>query len=386
MTLIRDTETLSIFCKPLHETEFITVDTEFMREKTYWPELCLIQVAGPQSFAAIDPQAEGIDLTPLFELLNNANVTKVFHAARQDLEIFLHLMDEMPKQVFDTQIAAMVCGFGEAVGYDHLIAKLTKVHLDKSPRFTDWSIRPLSERQIKYALADVTHLRNAYEKLLLRLNKENRHSWIAEEMAILTNPATYFTNPRQVYEKIKGRGKNPQSLAILRELAAWREYEAQRRNVPRNRVIRDEALVEISHQKPRSIDTLSKTRGLNTKIAQSSIGKQLLIAINQGVNVPKSDWPKLQAKSTLPKGTGPTTELLKVLLKKVTEETQVAGRLIAKASDIELIAGFGDKADVSALKGWRRQIFGIDALKLREGKIALAIDNNKLITEERSTN
>ncbi|MBM08369.1 MAG: ribonuclease D [Magnetovibrio sp.] len=383
MTLINDTQSLATFCKPLHETEFITVDTEFMREKTYWPELCLIQIAGPENFAAIDPRAAGIELAPLFELLTNANVTKVFHAARQDLEIFLHLMGEMPKQIFDTQIAAMVCGFGDAVGYDHLIAKLTKVQLDKSPRFTDWSIRPLSERQIKYALADVTHLREAYKKLSFRLNKENRHSWITEEMALLTNPATYYTDPGKAYKKIKGRGKNLLSLAILRELAAWRENEARRRNVPRNRVIRDEVLVEISHQKPHTTDTLSRTRGLNTKTAHGSIGKQILHAINKGVNLPEADWPKLEAKPKLPKGIGPTTDLLKVLLKKVTEETQVAGRLIAKTSDIELIAGFGDKADVLALSGWRREIFGLDALKLCEGKTALAIDNNKLITEER---
>ena len=384
MTLINDTNSLAAFCKPLHDTEFITVDTEFMREKTYWPELCLVQIAGPNAFVAIDPLAENIDLEPLFKLLGDDSVTKVFHAARQDLEIFFHLMNDMPKKIFDTQIAAMVCGFGESVGYDQLIAKLTKVQIDKGPRFTDWSVRPLTERQINYALADVTHLRSAYKKLLARLDKDQRHSWIEEEMAILTAPTTYLIDPMKAYEKIKARGGKARVLSVLRELAAWRELEARRRNVPRNRIIRDEILVEISHHLPSTTDALARSRGLGNKTANGPYGKQILKAVNRGLNLPRPEWPRVPPRRDLPQGIGPIADLLKVLLKKVTEETHVAGRLIAKTSDIELIAGLGEEADVLALTGWRRKIFGLDALKLRAGEISLAIDGNRLITKEHS--
>ena len=383
MSLITDTDALTAFCKPLHDTDFITVDTEFMREKTYWPQLCLVQVAGPDVFAAIDPLAEGIDLTPLFDLLRDEHVIKVFHAARQDLEIFLQLMNALPTPVFDTQVAAMVCGFGESVGYDQLISKLTKVRLDKGSRFTDWSLRPLSERQINYALADVTHLRAAYEKLSTRLKKEQRRAWIEEEMMLLATPETFLSDPMKAYERLKSRGGKGCFLAVLRELAAWRELEARRRDVPRNRVLRDESLVEIAHHLPGNPDALAKSRGLSTKAANGPMGKHILKAVECGRNLPESQWPRPPAKPDLPRGIGPISDPLKVLLKKVAEDTHVAGRLIANSADIELIAGLGEKAEVRALKGWRREIFGLYALRLRAGDMSLAIDGNQLVIEDR---
>ena len=383
MTLITTTEQLSAFCAPLHECAYITVDTEFMREKTYWPQLCLVQVAGPDDFAAIDPLADGIDLQPLFDLLLDESVIKVFHAARQDLEIFLHLMDALPHPIFDTQIAAMVCGFGESVGYDHLISKLVKVKLDKGSRFTDWALRPLSERQIEYALGDVTHLRVAYEKLAARLERENRRGWIEEEMTVLTEPETYRTDPMKAFRRIKSRGGKGQFLAVLRELAAWRELEARRRDVPRNRVLRDETLVEIAHHVPSSPAALAKSRGLGDKAAHGPMGKHILEAVKRGRELPKSEWPKPPSKPDLPNGIGPIIDLMKVLLKKVAEDTHVAGRLIANSADIELLAGLGEDADIQALRGWRREIFGNDALRLRSGELALAVEGKRLVVQER---
>jgi len=384
MTLITDSKLLQSFCAPLHEAEFITVDTEFMREKTYWPQLCLVQVAGPEDHAAIDPLAEGINLEPLYELLRNESVVKVFHAARQDLEIFLNEMGTLPLPVFDTQIAAMVCGFGESVGYDHLISKLTKVRLDKGSRFTDWSLRPLSDRQIEYALGDVTHLRVAYEKLAARLERENRKAWIEEEMTVLADPDTFRTDPMEAYRRIKSRGGKGRFLAVLRELAAWRELEAQRRDVPRNRVLRDETLVEIAHHVPTSAGALAKSRGLGDKAAHGPMGQHILEAVQRGLDLPQSEWPTPPEKPDLPRGIGPISDLLKVLLKKVSDDTHVAGRLIANSADIEIIAGLGEDADVAALKGWRRKIFGDDALKLRAGEISLAVDGKTLVIEDRS--
>jgi len=379
MNLITDSDALREFCAPLHDEPFITVDTEFMREKTYWPQLCLIQVGGAGGAVAIDPLADGMDLGPLYALFDDETVVKVFHAARQDLEIFLHLTDRLPAPLFDTQVAAMVCGFGESVGYEQLVAKLANARLDKGSRFTDWSVRPLSERQIKYALADVTHLRVAYEKLRARLERENRTAWIEEEMQVLCQPATYRPDPREVYRRIKGRKGNGRFLAVLRELAAWRELEAQRRDVPRNRVLRDETLVEIAHHTPEKPDALSRTRGLGAKAAHGPMGKAIMAAVTKGLGVPKSDWPAPPARPDLPRGIGPVADLIKVLLKKVSEDTHVAGRLIASSADVELIAGLGAEADVPALRGWRREIFGDDALKLRAGELAIAIEGKNLV-------
>ena len=378
MSLIVDTEDLSAFCQRLHEVPFVTVDTEFMRERTYWPRLCLVQLAGPDEARAIDALADGISLEPLFELMADASVLKVFHAARQDLEIFFNLTDRLPEPVFDTQVAAMVCGFGDSVGYETLANKLAKEHVDKSSRFTDWAIRPLSERQIDYALSDVTHLRKIYEKLSRRLATNERGHWLDEEMAILTARKTYDIDPYDTYRRIKGRGKGGRYLAVLRELAAWREKQARSRDLPRNRVLRDEALVEIAHHTPKTPEELARTRGLGNKMAQGAGGAAILRAVQQGLELPEAECPKPPPKNDLPRGLGPVIDLLKVLLKLKCEQFDAAQKLVASAAEIERIAALGEDADVRALSGWRREVFGEDALRLRRGELALAIEGKKL--------
>jgi len=382
MELITDTASLDAFCTRLASTPFITVDTEFMREKTYWPILCLIQVAGPDEAWAIDALAPGLDLTPLLDLLANPRVLKVFHAARQDLEIFYQLMRQVPAPLFDTQVAAMVCGFGDSVGYQTLIEKLTKAKIDKSSRFTDWSIRPLSERQVTYALSDVTHLREAYRKLTETLGKSGRSSWLEEEMATLTSSETYDPDPYSAFWRIKTRGATPRLLAVLRELAAWRELQARKRDLPRNRILRDEALLEIAHHTPKTADDLARTRGLGDRMAQGSAGEMILQAIQRGLDVSDADCPKPRRKTELPRGLGPVIDLLKVLLKVKCDTSDVAQKLIASSDDIERIAAFGEKADVRAMQGWRRDLFGEDALRVRRGEVGFAIKDKKLILIE----
>ena len=378
MSLITDTETLDTFCKSLSCSSFITVDTEFMRESTYWPVLCLIQVAGPDEARAIDALAPNIDLTPLLNLLDNAKILKVFHAARQDLEIFYHLMGRVPSPLFDTQVAAMVCGFGDSVGYQTLIAKLTNAQIDKSSRFTDWSLRPLSGRQIEYALSDVTHLRVAYSKLSNMLKTNGRECWLDEEMSILSASQTYDLDPNEIFKKIKSKGAKPRYLAILREIAAWREREARKLNQPRNRILRDEVLQQIAHLVPKTINELKRTRGLGRKLAESPSGYKLLEAIQKGAEIPETDCPKPKYQPEIPKGLGPVIELLRVLLKMKCVESDVAQKLLATANDIELIAAFGEDAKVKALQGWRRELFGNDAIKLCKGELGLVINNKRL--------
>ncbi|NQV46310.1 MAG: ribonuclease D [Rhodospirillaceae bacterium] len=378
MPLITDTDTLDAFCKSLVEEPFITVDTEFMREKTYWPILCLVQVAGTDDARVIDAMAPGIDLAPLFELMDNPKILKVFHAARQDLEIFYQLMGHLPTPLFDTQIAAMVCGFGDSVGYQTLIEKLTKAHIDKSSRFTDWSVRPLSERQITYALSDVTHLRDAYRKLADKLHQNGREAWLDEEMETLMADRTYDPDPQDSYRRIKSKGANPRLLAILRELAAWRELECRKRDLPRNRVLRDEALLEIAHHTPKTVEELARTRGLGQRLAEGSMGAGILEAVIRGKAVADADLPKIKAKKNLPRGIGPIIDLLKVLLKMKCDTSDVAQKLLASSADIEQIAAFGEEADVAAMHGWRRELFGEDALRLKNGEIGFAIKGQNL--------
>ncbi len=379
MPLITDTETLTRFCADLRQTDYVTVDTEFIRETTFWPVLCLVQVGGPDDARAVDALAPGIDLQPLFDLLADETVLKVFHAARQDLEIFHHMMGRLPAPLFDSQVAAMVCGFGDQVGYETLIRKLTKIELDKGSRFTDWAARPLSDRQLKYAMADVTHLRPAYEKLARKLERTGRTPWVAEEMAILENPATYDPDPRDAYKRIKSRGAKGQTLAVLRELAEWREGEARRVDVPRNRILRDEALVEIAHHTPKNTEALARTRGLGKRMAEGRGGEAILAAVKRGLDLDRDDWPKSADRPKLPHGIGPMADLIKVLLKLRAEDAEVASRLIASADDVERIAGLGEDADVRALTGWRRQVFGDDALRLKRGEIALAVRGKRLV-------
>ncbi|MGY9015670.1 MAG: ribonuclease D [Rhodospirillales bacterium] len=378
MDMITDNVALKDLCERLSQATYITVDTEFMREKTYWPDLCLVQVAGPDEACAIDPLAEGLDLSPLYDLFANEKVLKVFHAGRQDLEIFYHLAGCLPTPVFDTQVAAMVCGFGDSVGYDTLISSLTDVRIDKSSRFTDWSIRPLSDRQVEYALGDVTHLRVAYEKLNKSLDDNGRANWLTEEMAVLTAEETYYTDPANAYLRIKTRNPKPRLLAVLREVAGWRQTEAESRNLPRNRILRDEALLEIAHHVPKTSADLERTRGLGKKMAENASGQALLVAVKRGLAVPDSECPKPKKHARLPSDTGPAAELLKVLLKMKCVESGVAQKLVASSSDVDLIAAFGEDADVKALSGWRRALFGEDALKLKDGAMALAVQNKKV--------
>ena len=377
MTLITTTEDLDAFCRRLRSTDYITVDTEFMREKTFWPKLCLVQIAGPEEEAAVDPLAEGIDLAPLFGLLDDPDVLKVFHAARQDVEIFHHLTGRIPTPLFDTQVAAMVCGFGESVGYETLISKLAGARVDKSSRFTDWSHRPLTERQLAYALSDVTHLRPAYEKLRRRLARTGRASWLDEEMAILTDPATYTVEPEDAWRRLKVRTDKPRFLAVLRELAAWREREAQRKDLPRSRVLRDEALLEIASHAPTTVDDLARTRGLGRSVAEGRWGSELLGAVQRGLDLPVDQCPTAAPRVEPPPGLAPIVELLKVLLKMKCEDEQVATKLVASASDLEAIAA-DDEAAVPALKGWRRELFGEDALALKHGRLGLAIRDRRV--------
>lgn len=372
MKLITTTDELVSFCKPLGGAEFIAVDTEFMRERTYWPRLCLAQVAGPDDAAAIDALAEGIDLSPLDELMANPKVLKVFHAARQDLEIFYLRMSKVPQPLFDTQVAAMVCGHGEAASYESLATKLAKARIDKSSRFTDWSRRPLSERQITYALSDVTHLRVVYDKLRRQLEKNGRMSWIAEEMAVLNDPATYRADPELAWRRLKPRGASPRLLGILKEVAAWRERTAQRIDIPRQRLLRDEQLLEIASHAPKSIDELAVTRGLGRGLAEGWQGREILEAIEKAHKLPEAELPNRDKPSEQLRAPGAVVDLLRTLLRLKAEQAGVAARLVASADELDRLAA--GRRDVHALRGWRKEIFGNDAVDLIEGRLALALE------------
>jgi ribonuclease D len=377
MTLISDSKTLAAFCKRQAAAEYITVDTEFMRDRTYWPRLCLVQVGGPEEAAAIDTLAEGLDLAPLLALMANPKVTKVFHAARQDIEIFYHLSGTVPAPLVDTQVAAMVCGFGDAVSYETLAGRLASATIDKSSRFTDWAHRPLTDRQLKYALDDVIHLRLIYEKLAKRLAKTGRTDWVREEMTVLTDPQSYRLEPREAWRRLKTRSDRPRFLAVLRELAAWREEEAQKRDLPRSRVLKDESLLEIAAHAPTTPEALARTRGLGRSVAEGRQGAAILQAVRKGLDVPDAEMPRAQARPDLPASIGPVVELLRVLLKTKCEKHGVAQKLVASAADLELIAA-DDEAQVPALHGWRRELFGADALALKHGTLALAVAKNRI--------
>jgi ribonuclease D len=375
--MITDSAALAKFCERQKGADYIAIDTEFMRERTYWPILCLVQVAGPEEAAAIDALAPGIDLKPLLALMADPEILKLFHAARQDLEIFYHLSGAVPKPLFDTQIAAMVCGFGDSASYETLVRKLAGAALDKASRFTDWSHRPLTERQIEYALGDVVHLRTVYDRLQQRLAKNERTSWFAEEMAALADPALYRTEPAEAWRRFRLRGRaDSRFLAVLRALAAWREAAAQQRDLPRGRVLRDEALIEIASHAPRRVEALARTRGLAKGTAEGRLGKEILDAVEQGLADPDPP-PAVPQKAQNPPGLGPIIELLRVLLKQRCEDFEVAQKLVASADDLEAVAA-DDNADVPALHGWRREVFGADALALKHGTLALTAGRNRI--------
>lgn len=378
MDMITSTPDLEAACKRLAAHDYVTIDTEFLRETTFWSKLCLIQMASEDEALIVDPLAEDIDLKPFFDLMADASVTKVFHAARQDIEIVVHQGDLVPHPIFDTQVAAMVCGFGESVSYDQLILRLTGVQIDKSSRFTDWSRRPLSDKQLDYALADVTHLRDAYKALKAELEREGRTEWLTDEMAILETRATYETQPEDAWKRLKMRLKKPQELCVLQHIAAWREREAQSRDIPRGRVLKDDALYELAQQQPLDAEALARLRAIPRGWERSGQGKDLIAVIKTALKTPKEDMPKPPKRQHQPDGAQAANELLRVLLKMVAEKQNVAARVIATADDLDQIASDGEKADVAPLSGWRREIFGELALKLVRGELGLRFEKRRV--------
>lgn len=376
--MIETTAALQDACRALAQSDFITIDTEFLRETTFWPQLCLIQMASPEVEVLVDPLAKGIDLKPFFELMANPNVIKVFHAARQDIEIIHHLGNLVPHPIFDTQVAAMVCGFGDSVSYDQLVQRINGEQIDKSSRFTDWSRRPLSEKQLDYALADVTHLRDVYQALKAQLEREGRATWLKEEMAILESAGTYDIHPDDAWLRLKSRLRKPAELAILKYVAAWREREARNRNVPRSRVLKDDGIFEIAQQQPKDAEALSRLRTIPKGWERSTSGTAVIEAVNAALALPKTEMPHAPKPTRSPEGTGAAVELLKVLLKLTSDKEGVAAKIIANTDDLEKIAAEGEVAEVAALHGWRRELFGETALRLISGNVALRFVDKKV--------
>ena len=377
MRVISSTSDLHSLCGDLSSADFVTVDTEFLREQTFWPQLCLIQIAGPAGEAIVDPLAPGLDLDPFYRLMTNEQIVKVFHAARQDIEIVYTKTGKVPGPVFDTQVAAMVCGFGESISYVNLVKKITGADIDKSSRFTDWSRRPLTDKQLVYALGDVTHLRDVYKALNTEIATTGRLSWLAEEMGTLTDPATYDTDPEKAWQRLKLRVKSRKSLAVLVELAAWRERLAQAQDVPRGRVLRDEALYDIANQMPQTPEALGALRTLSDGFARSQRAKEIIDVVKKGLARDAKSLPKLEQGQALSAEATATLELLKVLLRASAAEHRVAPRLIADSEDLELLATEAEP-DIPALKGWRRTLFGEDALRLKRGETALTLKNGEV--------
>ncbi|EJL34440.1 ribonuclease D [Caulobacter sp. AP07] len=377
MTTITTTAALAAFCNELKGAPFIAVDTEFMRETTYWPKLCLIQVASPDTEACIDPLAEGLDLAPLLDILRDPAVLKVFHAARQDVEIFNNL-NAMPTPLFDTQVAGMAAGFGEQIAYDALVRQMLKIELDKSSRFTDWARRPLSEAQLTYAVADVTHLATLFPILRERLEKAGRLAWVEEEMKALNDPAAYDVDPEKAWRRLRPRKTAPKYLAVFKAVAAWRERTAQTRDQPRGRILKDEAIDELATQAPTSLEGLNTLRSVPKGFGGSKFGPDLLAAIKSALADPEGYAPVLEKSGPPPPASaGAVVELLKVLLKARAEEAGVASKLIATVSDLEKIAA-DDEANTPALQGWRLEAFGSDALKIKRGELALVLDGARV--------
>ena len=378
MMPITTTAELAAFCDKIKGQPFVAVDTEFMRETTYWPKLCLIQAAGANGVeACIDPLAEELDLEPFLELMRDETILKVFHAARQDVEIFNNLK-AMPRPLFDTQVAGMAAGFGEQIAYDALVRQMLKIELDKSSRFTDWARRPLSDNQLTYALADVTHLAALYPILKDRLEKDGRIAWVTDEMANLTDPAIYDVEPENAWKRLRPRKHTAKYMAVYKAVAAWRERTAQSRDQPRGRILKDEAIDEVATQAPTDADQLDRLRSVPKGFSGSRFGPDLLAAIREALKDPEAYAPVVERSRVAPSpAAGAVVELLKVLLKARAEEAGVASKLIATVSDLELIAN-DDEAETSALKGWRREAFGEDALKLKRGELALVLDGARV--------
>jgi len=377
MDLITTTDELAAVCARMARQPFITVDTEFLRESTYYPLLCVAQLASPDESAVIDALAPGLDLGPLFALMTNEHVLKVFHAARQDIEIVWHMAQAIPHPIFDSQVAAMVLGYGDAISYDQLVQRVTGDTLDKSHRFTDWTRRPLSEAQIRYAISDVTHLRDVYRKLSADLERQGRAGWVEEEMNVLTSPDTYRMEPERAWERLRSRVRKPKELAVLIEVAAWREREAQSRDVPRSRVLKDDAVGDIAAQAPTTIERLAQLRSLPKGFERSRWGEQIIEAVQRGLARDPKTLPRIERARPAQNGAA-IVELLKVLLRMTAERHAVAAKIIATVDDLERIAA-DDNADVPALHGWRRELFGEKALALKHGELALAVEKGRVI-------
>jgi ribonuclease D len=373
MKIIKTTAALAELCEELASDTFVTVDTEFMRERTYWPHLCLIQIAGANSEAIIDPLEPGIELAPFFDLMADEAVLKVFHAARQDVEIMHYLAKVIPTPLFDTQVAAMVCGFGDQIGYEAIVRKLAGAQVDKSSRFTDWSRRPLSDKQLAYALSDVTHLRTVYQRLKAELDKSGREPWLKEEMAVLTSASTYETHPEDAWQRIKFRPRRKPQLGVMVAVAAWREAEAQSRNVPRNRILKDDAITELAIQQPKSRQDIQRLRALPKGYGGSQMGDDILNAVKAGLARDPASLPDISDdRRPAPEGTSAIADVLKLALKIVSENEGIAPKLIANSAEIERLAA-GQVEDVRAMKGWRFEVYGRPALDIRAGKLALGL-------------
>ncbi|WP_306888933.1 ribonuclease D [Ancylobacter amanitiformis] len=383
MNMITTTDALIAACERLARHRFITVDTEFLRETTFWPKLCVVQIASPDEAIVIDAIADGLDLAPFFALMANEQVLKVFHAGRQDIEIVWHLAGIIPRPVFDTQVAAMVLGHGDSISYDQLVQRLTGQLLDKSLRFTDWSRRPLSAAQIAYAEADVTHLRDVFLKLDADLTKRGRADWVGEEMAVLTSPDTYRQEPGRAWERLRSRARKPKDLAVLMSVAAWREQEAQSRDIPRSRILKDDVIAEIISQHPTTIERLGQLRSMPKGFERSRVGEQIIEAVKAGLALDPKTLPRIERDKPLSNGASATVELLKVLLRMTSEQHGVAAKVIATMDDLEMIAS-DDEPDVPALHGWRRELFGERALALKAGRLALAMQRGRVIALERT--
>ena len=381
MNIITDTKKLAEICREISNFDYVTVDTEFLRETTFWPKLCLVQMGWPGDAVIVDVLAKDIDLAPFFELMADESVVKVFHAARQDIEIVYKLGRLLPHPVFDTQVAAMVCGFGDSISYDQLVYKITGVTLDKSSRFTDWSKRPLSDKQLHYALGDVTHLRKVYLSIKANLEEQNRVHWVAEEMEVLTSIETYDMPPENAWKRLKMRARKPRELAIMKSVAQWREQMARNNDVPRGRIVKDDMIYEIMSNPPRNENALGGLRSMKRGFDKGRYGRPLLEVVADALAINDDQLPILPKPRQAPQGTGAATEMLKVLLKLIVEEQGVAAKVIANVADLERIAA-DDGADVSALHGWRYELFGEQALKLKNGEIALGFSGKKICVIE----
>jgi len=382
MDLITTTAELTAFCDRLAKHRVITVDTEFLRETTYYPLLCVVQMASADEAAVIDALAEGIDLKPFFTLMADEKVLKVFHAARQDIEIVWHRAGIVPHPIFDTQVAAMALGYGDSIAYDQLVERVTGHRPDKTHRFTDWSRRPLTDDQMHYALADVTHLRDVFAALDADLKKRGRSDWVSEEMEVLTSPRTYDFHPERAWERLKTRVRKPKELAVLIEVAAWREQEAQSRDVPRGRILKDDVVGDVATHAPTSLDKLANLRSLPKGFDRSKWGSDIVAAVQRGLARDVATLPKIEKPRGNTNGAA-IVELLKVLLRMTSERHAVASKVIATVDDLEQIAA-DDNADVGALHGWRRELFGEAALALKQGRLALAIEKGKVVKVERN--